>query len=495
MSREEFAGIALILALVIGFPLGFASASRTFGDGDVSWHIATGRWIFEHGRIPTTDPFSFTATGHPWVAMEWLADLIFASAYGLFGYAGVAAVVAAALMGLHAILFLHLRRSLGPFGIAVTFVLMDVMLGAFMLARPHVLVWPILAGWTVMLLRAVEAGRAPPLWGALIMVVWTNLHGSFPLGIIIAGGFAIDAMLASRWKLLAQWSAFLVASVLCALLNANGLPGLLQPFHIAGLEMLPRIQEWQPSTPAITPQFYVALLSGLGLLLWSGVKVPLGRLLLLLGMLGLAFSQLRHQSWFAIVAASALPPLFGGCALDKHRVWPVMLMAISFLALRLLIPLTPVESPANPNQLLGAVPKDLRSKPVLNGYTFGGPLILAGIKPYIDGRAEIYGDAFFTDYTKIIDGDLASFNRAVRRYGIQWTILPRSNGKLIHELDASSEWQRIAFSEAGVIHVRREKIVPLNEPHPANVPLEAQSRRVHSRIGVGRPQVFETAVS
>jgi hypothetical protein len=464
MSREELAGIALIMALVIGLPLGFASSARTFGDGDVSWHIATGQWIFAHARIPTTDPFSLTIAGQPWVAMEWLADLIFASAFRLGGYGGVAAVVGAALMTLHALLFLHLRRTVGPIGIAVTFVLMDVVLAAFMFARPHILIWPILAGWTIMLLRSVEAGRAPPLWCALIMVIWTNLHGSFPLGILIAGGFALDAMIKSHWKLLPQWSTFVAASILCALLNANGLPGLLQPFHIAGLEMLPRIQEWQPSTPAMTPQFYVALTCGLGLLLWFGVKVSLGRLLLLLGMLGLAFIQLRHQSWFVIVAAASLPPLFGGRGWDKHRVWPVMLMAIPFLALRLAIPLTPVESPANPSQLLSALPKDLRSKPVMNGYTFGGPMILAGIKPYIDGRAEIYGDAFFADYTKIIDGDFARFDRAVRRYGIQWTILPHSDGKLIRELDSSPDWQRFASTKAGVVHVRAVNLVHLQAP-------------------------------
>jgi hypothetical protein len=288
------------------------------------------------------------------------------------------------------------------------------------------------------------------------MVVWTNLHGSFPLGIVIAGAVAFDAMLSDRWKSFPQWSAFVGLSIVCAMLNANGLPGLLQPFKTLSLEMLPRIQEWQPSTPSITPQFYVALLCGLGALLYAGVRVPVGRLLLLLAMLWLAFSQVRHQSWFAIVAAIILPPLLGNQRLEKHRAWPIMLAAIPFLALRIAIPLTPAENAANPRHLLAAVPRDLRSQPVLNGYTFGGPLILAGIRPFIDGRAEIYGDAFFSDYTRMIDGDFDAFNRAVQRYGIRWTILPRSNDKLIKELDSSPEWRRLASDNVGVIHIRRD---------------------------------------
>ena len=100
------------------------------------------------------------------------------------------------------------------------------------------------------------------------------------------------------------------------------------------------------------------------------------------------------------------------------------------------------------------MPAGLRTQPVLNGYTFGGPLILAGIKPYIDGRAEMYGDQFFADYVKIIDGDSASFDRAVARYKIRWTMTPASNLPLLKLLDSSPNWRRIHADRVGVIHVR-----------------------------------------
>jgi hypothetical protein len=115
---------------------------------------------------------------------------------------------------------------------------------------------------------------------------------------------------------------------------------------------------------------------------------------------------------------------------------------------------TPPESAANPRSLIAAVPPSLRTQPVFNEYTFGGPLILAGIKPYIDGRAEIYGDAFVADYANIIDGDMAAYNRAVERYGIRWAMLPRTSNALIRGLETSGQWRRIYADRIGVIEVK-----------------------------------------
>jgi hypothetical protein len=293
------------------------------------------------------------------------------------------------------------------------------------------------------------------LWAALLPVVWTNLHGSFPLAAIIAAPLAFDSLVKAEWKNWKPWLVFAGASFIAICLNANGLAGLLQPFRVANLETLHLIQEWQPSTPSGTPQFYVVLLIGIGALLWSGARVPLGRLVLLIVLVFLAFTQVRHQSWFAIVAALLVPPLLSGKAEPARRLAPVALLAIPLLAIRALWPLTPPENEANPRHLLAAIPDDLRNQPVLNGYTFGGPLILAGIRPYIDGRSEMYGDAFVTDYSEMIGGDVGRFDRAVQRYHIRWAILPPKSD-LVVVLDRSGHWRRIYADKVGVIFVRSQ---------------------------------------
>jgi hypothetical protein len=121
----------------------------------------------------------------------------------------------------------------------------------------------------------------------------------------------------------------------------------------------------------------------------------------------------------------------------------------------LALPIVPPEGPANPRSLIAAVPRELRSQPLFNEYSFGGPLILAGIRPYIDGRADMYGDAFFHDYARIADGDMRRFQRAADRHAIQWTMLQPGNARLIAALDASPEWKRLHSDKVGVIHVRR----------------------------------------
>ena len=92
-------------------PAVLGSSQTIFNDGDVSWHIATGQWILDHRAIPHTDPFSFTWAGKPWVPIEWLAEVLYASAYRLAGYSGVAALVTAALIALHAIVYLNAQRA------------------------------------------------------------------------------------------------------------------------------------------------------------------------------------------------------------------------------------------------------------------------------------------------------------------------------------------------------------------------------------------------
>jgi hypothetical protein len=444
----------LFIAIVLGLPLGLATAPSTFRDGDVSWQVATGEWILRHGTIPKADPFSFTAAGHPWVAMEWAAEIIYAAAFRLAGYAGLATVVGAALIALNAILFFYLQRRVSTVLLVSTLVMLNVVLAPFVLARPHVLAWPLLAGWTILLLKAAESGRPPPLWTALVLAVWTNVHASFPLAIAVGALIALDALVESKWKTLPQWLAFGAASLVAIMLNANGLAGLLQPFKTANLQMLPYIGEWHPSSPHSTPYFFAVLLLGLGGLLWSGIRFPVGRLLLLLALLGMAFAHVRHQSTFIIVACCVIPPL---CR-TRPGAAPVpgwlLLGAVPLLAYRAIWPLMPPESEANPRRLIAAIPAQLKNQPVLNGYTFGGPLILAGIKPFMDGRGEIYGDAFVRNYLNITDGNAGAFNRAVQRFDIRWTMLPWSDRRLIDVIESSPGWRRIYSDEIGVIDVR-----------------------------------------
>ena len=120
---------------------------------------------------------------------------------------------------------------------------------------------------------------------------------------------------------------------------------------------------------------------------------------------------------------------------------------------RALVPIRLPENESNPWKLIAAVPQPLRSQPVLNGYSMGGPLILSGIRPFIDGRADMYGDAFVADYARL-SSDPALLAAAVRRWNLRWAILPHDNRVLIGLLERSGEWRKVASDSAGVVYVR-----------------------------------------
>lgn len=454
------APIGLFIAVLL-IPAVLGSSKMIFNDGDVSWHIATGQWILAHRAIPATDPFSFTWAGKPWVPIEWFAELLYASAYRLAGYSGVAALVTAALMALHAVVFFNADRRVRPL---VPIVMMDFVLIPTLLARPHVLAWPLMAQWTMLMLNARERGRAPPLAAALLMTVWANVHGSFVFGLLIAAAFGLEALVSSpdRSRALRQWLLFAAACLVAICINGNGIEGAIHPLRFAGLKMLPLIDEWRPSSPSVTPFFFGIIAITVGLIAWKRPRLHPVRWVLLAALLALALLQMRHQAVLAIVAAVILPPAFAkGQGAPVHFASHRTAVAIAaagaalLVLVRAVLPLSPPDNEANPWKLIAAVPPELRSQPVLNGYSMGGPLILSGIRPYIDGRGDMYGDDLVIGYAHIANGDAAAFNQAVQRWDIRWAMLPNSDKGLVSLLARSPQWRPIAKDQVGVIYVRR----------------------------------------
>lgn len=169
--------------------------SFLLGDSDTGWHLRTGEWMLAHGRVPTTDPFSYTKAGQPWFAWEWLWDLCFG---WLHAQAGLAAVVIVSLLVIGVSLVLVLRTALRRCDNALlAFAL--VWLGAYLStvhwhARPH-LVTLLFAAVFSSILDRVRNGKVALLWWLPpLTVVWTNMHGAFFVGIVFLGAFAVGEL-------------------------------------------------------------------------------------------------------------------------------------------------------------------------------------------------------------------------------------------------------------------------------------------------------------
>lgn len=449
--------------------------SSALADGDTGWHIGTGKWILEHRLVPRTDPFSFSAEGHPWMAHEWLSEVVMAVAWAVAGWRGIMLLFGSAAAALYALLALHLRKWMTPGATALTLLCVSVALLPAYLARPHMLALPLLAGWMLLMIQAREQGRAPSLWLGLLMLIWVNAHASFIVGIAIAGAFGLEALIdaerAQRGHVIRDWGVFGAILLIAGLCNPAGLHAYEYPFYVSQLELLQYISEWNPASFGEISMFEILLLFTLFFLLARPTRIPVIRLLMLLGFLHLALEHIRQLAVLAVIAPILLaeplgrawnngvplphPPLMRTIRAEAVQLWPLLATALllftGMIALRLAIPFDRPDSRGVPQAALSALPQDLRTRPVFNEYSFGGLLVLEGIRPFIDGRSDMYGDAFTTDYFEMARGDIARWRRADARWKFAWTILPPDNA-LVPLLDKEPGWRRVHTDEWAVIH-------------------------------------------
>lgn len=289
------------------------------------------------------------------------------------------------------------------------------------------------------------------------------------------GIFALEALieLPDKRRTMIAWGGFGLACTAAAMLNPHGLQGLLLPLSVFTSTTVHVIREFKPTDFVAMPRFEFALLLLIGVALWRGARIAPLRLLLILGVLHLALAHMRHQTLFVIIAAVvAGPPLTkmwiagaqpnpGAWASWRSVLagkWAVAAGAVGLAlwagALALAAPVVPPQSAVNPVKAFAAIPERLRHQPVLNEYAFGGPLIGQGVKVYIDGRGDLYGDAFIAEYMRVWGGDPEAFQRAQDKWRFCWTIFPPDNRALIQLLDRTRGWKRIYSDKFAIIHER-----------------------------------------
>jgi hypothetical protein len=469
------AGLAAIGVLEVA-----AFSARVFIDGDTNWHVAAGSWILRHLSVPATDPFSFTSAGKPWIAHEWLSEVFMALAYQAAGWSGVVLLVGAAGALAYVLIARELRIWIGPVGQAIGLALSFACLEPFLYARPHILATPLLVFWTRRLLAARRLGRAPPLELTLLMVLWANLHASFIFGLALIGPFGLEALTEGKDRLrtFGAWALFGAVATAFSVATPHGFAGLVFPFKVLGMKVLPSILEWRGANFQNPTLFEGALLATLFLGLWRGVRVPVFRLILLVGLVYMALEHVRQQAVLAALAPLLLAEPFGRALKGAHageRLQPiaglasrwrrphgllVSLVALCLLgvaAVRLSLPLVRRDNANVPVTALARVPAALLKQPVFNEYAFGGYLIFKGVKPYVDGRADMYGDAFVQQYLAIAGGAEPTVDEAFKRWNIRWTIVSPRDG-LVAVLDHKPGWRRIYADPFAVVHVRDDAL-------------------------------------
>lgn len=464
-------------------------------DGDTLLHIATGQWILQHGTVPDTDPFSHTMRGTPWIAHEWLSQVFLALAHQWGDWGGVVSLTALAFSLTLAWFTRALLKHLEPV-YALLFAAMALLMSAsHLLARPHLLTMPLLMVWTIELVRASDEGRGPRLWMLPLMTLWTNMHGGFTLGLALVGVFALEAVLLSRpqhrWATVRIWALFLLLAAGCSLISPYGIQGIFFTWDLIfnSSYAIDNISEW------LSPNFHtfqgleVWLLGALALFIHQGLRLPIFRLLLMLGFVHLALKHGRYVEFLGL-----LVPLFVAAplaaqwqarrqgqaqleSLDRffHRLAQPAGLGASTLALAgllsfsaLIFKTQPIEPNASvaPAPAIAAVQAQGIRGPVLNDYALGGYLIYVGIPPFIDGRADMYRTDFLKAYMEALTlRETDSLKNLLDRYRVEWTLLTPGM-PAVSMLDHLKGWERLYTDSNTVVHVNRRPPPPAQGTEP-----------------------------
>jgi hypothetical protein len=289
---------------------------------DLAYQLRAGGQILDGHGIPTVDTWTFTIANVSWLDQQWGAQVVLAAAYRVASWTGLV-VLRAALVGLaFGLLLLTVKRRAPrlPSRWAALLVLAAFLVSALTLAlRPQLLAIVLFAA-TLFILASRDAH---PRWIWLIPVIaaaWANVHGSFPLVLVLIGLAVFADVLDRRARNLKRPFEMLIVG------GYAGLATLVNPFgldvwrYVIDLARNPtitsRVSEWQPTFPTTIPGvlFWVSVVGAGALVVMRlrgrspGAGIPWPALLTLAGFAALGAYTGRGLAWWPFAAVFVVAP-------------------------------------------------------------------------------------------------------------------------------------------------------------------------------------------
>jgi len=468
------------IIVVIGL---FAMSARGVADPDVWWHLRTGQLIVQNHAVFHSDPYSFTRFDQPWIDHEWLSQVLIFGLYRMAGWGGLIV----AFGGFTAVTFLLVfwRCPGRPYLAGVV-----TLLGALASApswgvRPQMLTLMLAS---LLLLILERSYQQPKLlaWTPALILLWVNLHAGYALGIALMAlfllGDALDAALGFKDgpPFVARVRALGLAIAVCVAvvpLNSYGTRMYAYPFEtLHSRTMQSYIGEWfspnfhqQDYLPALT-----MILLTMALAAMSPLRLRPREVLLLCVTTYAALRSVRHIPIYALVAV----PLLGAMVqswLDKHgltrqltadsrpmtrsKTWANAILLAGFLIFvgvrvhHVINGQAELEAQKFPAAAVSFIVAHQTPGPILNYYNWGGYFIwrlYPEYKVYVDGRADLYGDAFMDEMASTYYLKGASWRRPLENWGIRTVVLP-PDAPVVTALMALPDWKAIYSDNQAVI--------------------------------------------
>ena len=474
-----------IFVIVLGLGL-FTMAARSVTDPDVWWHLRTGELILHSHQIPHADPYSFTKYGQSWVDHEWLSQLLLYVTYSLAGWGGLIIEFAAIIAAAFGMVFL---RSPGR-----PYVAGAITAWAALATIPNWGVRPqmlsLLLTSLFLLILDQSYGRPKLLWYLPpLMLLWVNLHAGYAIGIaflaLYMAGSALDLAFGSHdWPNPAKWfhHAGVVGAICLAIvpLNPYGVRLYSYPFEtLRSPAMSAMIAEW------LSPNFHQgknlpALLMILTVLLLAGMSPKRLRpqeLLLLSVTLYAGLRSVRHIPIFVLIAAPMISAMIQVCLEAKGKAAmfatapatvtrPKLAVNLALLAGMLVFTggrlyyVVKHQKQAEAREFPAAAVEFIATThpptPLLNHYNWGGYFIwklYPQYRVFIDGRADVYGDAFMDQFASSYYLRGPSWQAPLEKWNIRTVALP-PDAPLITALESIPGW-KIIFSDPQAVLLTR----------------------------------------
>lgn len=484
--------LILVFMLVI-----FAGAARPVTDPDFWWHLKTGQYLVENRSIPHTDLFSTVRFGSEWVTHEWLSEIFIYSIYRTVGYGGLIIVFSLIITAAFWIAYRQYSKLAGhPYVSGFALILGALTTVPIWDVRPQIFSFLFASIYVVVLDDYAREERRRSLWWLVpLMVLWVNMHAGFAMGLALIlltiAGLAVEGILAREEPFKTIWRRvrpLLLVGMSCAaavLLNPNGARMYLYPLEtLRSQAMMKYIDEW------LSPNFHELMFQPLLLLIFatfsmlalSSRRVRLLSVVLLLATAAGALRSARNVPFFVLIAMPLLaehswnwitPHRWGQWLTrpEKREVGSQAMLKIALnLALLVALPVIVAavrvhhsvakQPAAEAKEFPVAAVEFMRAQkppqPIFNEYGWGGYLIwklYPDYRVYIDGRADVYGDAFIEEFL-LTRGGATGWRGALDKYGVR-TVLVKPETGLASLLRQEREWQKVFEDPQAVIFVRK----------------------------------------
>lgn len=478
LRKHRFVSVLLPLAL---FALVvFTYCFNALKEPDAYYHLKSGQVILETLSIPHADIFSYTAAGAPWVAHEWLAQIMFYSVYSLGGYWLLMAFVATLSVIAFGIVARVSHRKETP----LAFTLLGVLFLCYLtfelwIPRPQIFAFLLCAVLVYLLEQYRKRPRTLHLgFAALTMLIWANVHASFVLGLVLLGWYLVSQFAMHRWKIfgtsvlskrnLVALGITIAASTVLCLLNPTGYHAFLYWHTVQTGVNAFNVFEWR-SIIAFRHLIQAQVNMGLFVLgsalaiYWYGYRkasrdfTSLG---MVIGITILPFISIRHIGFWVIAAVPFLVPAVGSWLapqLQRFRGNLLTYIFIGFAVLLLLGRMATFPRQYFIPQRIPVYAVDFIERvglkgPLFNLYNEGGYLIwrlYPQMKVAIDGRSEVYTGQSLADFF------------GVMRAKDQWTELVDEKYKINFFFLAYNPHQLRTMITPIVLQLRKEGWVPV----------------------------------